>query len=427
MNGRCDAFQENVTGWMKVAVLAAVVVGASACEGLLEVDMPADLPAERLDNPALLGALEIGMMSDFECGYQSHARTSAGMGDELHQSTHGGGTIVFNNRTPHINEQTGSNSCNSTLGGVFRPMHTARYQAQDFYERAQSAPQGAIADLPAALGNAATVAGYSHLLLGEVFCEMTIDAGPVMTRAQVFERAEEWFTTALGHNPPADILNIALVGRARTRLNLGDAVGAVADAEQVPEGFRRMIETSLSSGRRENGMFEAINFDAVQSVSPGYRNLTVEGEPDPRVPVFDAGVLGDDGSTPLWSQLKYESLTAPFPWASWREAQLIIAEVQGGQTAVGIINHLRANVAELPWVADSHAGLPPFASNDPAEISAQVLEERRRELFLEGHRMGDMLRLGIPFPSGLNHKGEPYGPITCIPLPDREVDVNPNV
>ena len=105
----------------------------------------------------------------------------------------------------------------------------------------------------------------------------------------------------------------------------------------------------------------------------------------------------------------------------------MIAEVSGGQTAVDIINDLRATVSDLDFVDGAHPGLPAFASNDEAEISAQVWEERRRELFLQGTKIGDMLRLDIPgidtddFETGVNQRGNPYGPHTCYPLPDQEM------
>jgi hypothetical protein len=38
-----------------------------------------------------------------------------------------------------------------------------------------------------------------------------------------------------------------------------------------------------------------------------------------------------------------------------------------------------------------------------------------------------MLRLNIPFPTGVNHKGQSYGDITCLPLPDVETQNNPNI
>ncbi len=58
---------------------------------------------------------------------------------------------------------------------------------------------------------------------------------------------------------------------------------------------------------------------------------------------------------------------------------------------------------------------------------AQVWEERRRELFLQGTKIGDMLRLDIPgvstddFETGVNQRNNPYGPHTCCPLPDQEM------
>ncbi len=79
-------------------------------------------------------------------------------------------------------------------------------------------------------------------------------------------------------------------------------------------------------------------------------------------------------------------------------------------------------------MASSHPSLPlpQFVSSDPAEIRAQVEEERRRELWLQGHRLGDMLRWGTPFPTGLDQRGRQYGSNTCIPIPDPELNANPN-
>ena len=56
-----------------------------------------------------------------------------------------------------------------------------------------------------------------------------------------------------------------------------------------------------------------------------------------------------------------------------------------------------------------------------------ICEERRRELYLEGHRNNDMLRFNLPFDTGLHRKGAPYGPTTCLPLPEVERLNNPNI
>ena len=96
----------------------------------------------------------------------------------------------------------------------------------------------------------------------------------------------------------------------------------------------------------------------------------------------------------------------------------MIAEVQGGQTAVNIINRLRATYS-----------LPRFSSSDANEIRAMLREERRRELWLQGTRMGDKLRWNEPFPTGVDQRGRAYVgvPGECAPIPDRERFGNPNI
>jgi hypothetical protein len=146
----------------------------------------------------------------------------------------------------------------------------------------------------------------------------------------------------------------------------------------------------------------------------------VGGVADTRVAVVDAGRGGSLPTVRLYTQQKYKSLTDPIPIATWREARLIQAEVAGGQVAVGIINALRAR----------HS-LPAFASVVETEIQAQIREERRRELFVEGHRLYDTIRFNIPlypavgavFPNG----GGTYGANKCLPLPDVERLNNPGI
>jgi starch-binding outer membrane protein, SusD/RagB family len=155
------------------------------------------------------------------------------------------------------------------------------------------------------------------------------------------------------------------------------------------------------------------------SVYSAFHNATVDGVPDPRVPLQNTGARGVNGFTPMWNQLKYTSLSSPIPIARWAEAQLIIAEVEGGQEAVQIINTLRAR-----------HGLPAFSSNDPQEIRNQVIQERLRELFLEGHHLGDLIRYNLPLdpaPGQPFGNGGLYGDMRCMPLPDVERLNNPNI
>ena len=105
---------------------------------------------------------------------------------------------------------------------------------------------------------------------------------------------------------------------------------------------------------------------------------------------------------------------SPIPIASWEEAQLIIAEARPDE-AEAAINRLR-----------NAQGLPEYTPSGEGHI-ADVLEERRRQLFLEGHRHNDMLRHDLPFPTGANHMGEFRGDVTCLPLPLQERENNQNI
>jgi hypothetical protein len=317
------------------------------------------------------------------------------------------------------NGNLSTSSCTSTGFGIFRPLQTARFMAEQALARIESYTDAQVANRALLQATAAAYAGYSYTLLGEGFCEMTVDVGPLLTPRQVLETAEQRFTRAMELATTAnntDILNMARVGRARVRLDLGKGTEAAADARSVPLTYVKNATYSAVNARRENQVYTYNGRQLYVSVDPRYRNLTVGGVADSRVNVRDGGRRGHDGITPLWLQQKYLSEAAPIVLASGKEAQLIIAEVEGGQSAVSIINALRARV-----------NLPAFSSTDAAAIRAQVREERRRELFLEGHRLNDMLRFDLPFDVGVNHKGVPFGDTECLPLPSVERDQNPNI
>jgi hypothetical protein len=64
-------------------------------------------------------------------------------------------------------------------------------------------------------------------------------------------------------------------------------------------------------------------------------------------------------------------------------------------------------------------------------VRTQIIEERRREVFLEGHRLGDIRRYQLPLnpPVGAPYAagGGTYGAQSCVPLPDVERINNPTL
>lgn len=402
-----------------LALTAVAQIGVAGCKDILTVELPTRVPDSALDDPALASVLVQGVLADYECALANYTAATGLLTDELIDATGWIAVTMWDQRRIlPSNDNLGSSGC-TTLGyGVYTPLHTARFQAADVTRRIKDFPDAAVPTKPVLLATTAAIEGYAITLLGEGFCEIAIDGGAGLSRAQSLSLAEGRFTEAIALATTANnssLLNLARVGRARVRLDLGKLNEAAADADAVPTGFVYNATYSSTNDRRRNRLFFDSQTNLYLSVDPRYRNLMVDGVPDNRVQASSAGRNGHDGITPLWLQQKYPSDAANIPIASWREARLISAEVKGGAAAVSAINELRAA-----------SNLPAYASADPAAIRAQVFEERRRELFLDGHRLNDMLRLNRPFDTGNTFKGVPYGNTTCLPLPDVERLSNPN-
>jgi starch-binding outer membrane protein, SusD/RagB family len=416
-----DQGSTTVTGSRRAAwgaLLGVLLLGNVGCDTLLEVELPGQVTDDQLENSNLAATMVVSAVGEFECSVGRQV-TSTGIltgeyitsGIFLGLNTWGWRGVV------EIKSDAGGcpDSRADATYGYYAPLQSARYLAEDGYRRIEGFDVAEVPSKTEYLATLAAYAGYSYVLLGEGFCEMAIDKGPLMKASEVLARAEQWFTKALQHADEAgnaNLRNLALVGRARARLVLGKKAEAAADAARVTVGYVRSATASTAVPRRENYVFHKNNLNRFSSVGPGWRRLTVAGAPDPRVPVGFTGGFGSDGFTEQWDQRKYTSSSSPIRLASWIEAQLIIAEALGGQAAIDAMNRVRATY-----------NLPPVGAGD----LATVLEERRREFFSEGKVHGDMVRHGIPFPSGFNHKGQIYQDLTCIPLPDVERLNNPNI
>jgi starch-binding outer membrane protein, SusD/RagB family len=408
----------------RTGVRAFVVVTGggvlTACSTLLEADAPSRILESTLLQPANAPVIVAGAVADFECALGNFILTGGTLADEFSDSQANAATWDIDRRT-----NVPSTALYSTGGcsgfGTYTPLSTARFQADQAVRLLDGWSDADVPGRAGLIATAAAFAGYSYVLMGEMFCSAAFDLGPELQPAAVFALAETRFTRVIDAPGVADNLrNLARVGRARARINLGKRAEAAADAALVPNNFVFNANTSAAANRSENRLVRFNNTNGTVTVDSSFRGLTIGSIPDPRVPVVDAGRGGSLPTVRLFTQQKYTALTTPIPIATWREALLIRAEVAGGQTAVGIINQLRAR----------HS-LPLFASTVESEIQAQVREERRRELFVEGHRLYDTIRfnvplrppVGAPFPNG----GGTYGSNKCLPLPEVETLNNPNI
>jgi len=416
------------------AFLALGVTGTSvtACNSLLDVNNPGSVPVESLSDPALIRPLTNAALQTLQCGVEQYDAT-AGMLSGEYLSANG---FVDNHpwEWRGIVEIKGApGSCNFNLNttamGFYTPLQQARFQLDDAYNRLEKLTDADVTSRALLMEEMRAYSGYAYLLLGEGMCQMTVDNGPAMTSAQVYAIAEQRFTDAIAlaakvtdsTSIAASVMNMALVGRARARLDLKKLPEAATDASAVPSGFVRNAEfTEGGAPARTNRIFNLTIRNAFLSVADSYRNLTVNGVSgnvaDPRVALKNAGI-GNDGVTPWYQQQKFTAGGSPIPIASWNEAQLIYAEAVGGQAGLDAINRVRS-ANKVPALS----GPVPTGS----DFTNLVLEERRRQLFSEGQRYGDMLRYNLPFLSGTNRKGQTYSTLTCVPLPDVETQNNPN-
>jgi hypothetical protein len=259
-------------------------------------------------------------------------------------------------------------------------------------------------------------------------CSAAINLGPELTPAELFAEARMRFdraVTAATTANDATTLNLALLGRARTLLDLGDKAGAGTDAARVPATFVVNTSTDAVNVRRQNYAFSAINQSTWATVDPSFRNLTLEGAPDPRVAVTNANRNGTSGAA-VWTVNKYSSFTSPMPVARYAEAQLIVAEARVAA------NDLTGAAAAINNARNTRTGMPQYSATGQtaAQVLAQIIEERRRELYLEGHRIGDIRRYNLPLQPATGSafpNGGTYGNQSCFPLPDVERINNPNI
>lgn len=411
-------------------LVAVALVGLTACNSILDVENPGSVPAEALADPTLAPALAAAATQTLQCGVIQYAAT-AGMLSGEYLNSNG---FVDNHpwEWRGIQEiKAAPGNCNygraTTAMGFYTPLQQARFQLEDAFKRMDAFTDAQVPNRALLLAQMRAYVGYADLLLGEGMCEMTMDNGPKMTRAEVFAAAEARFTDAITRATAvndASLLNMARVGRARARLDLKNLAGAASDAILVPSGFVRNAEfTEGGAAQRENRIYNLTIRNEYLSVAIPYRNLSVNGVSgtvaDPRVRVKDAGKKANDGVTPLFQQQKFIAQTGgtSHPIASWNEAQLIYAEAVGGQQGFDALNAVRtAN------------GVPTLTGPAPTgqAFTDLVLEERRRQLFSEGQRYGDMLRYNLPFVKGVTLKGNTYSDLTCVPLPDVETRNNPN-
>ncbi len=438
-----DGFSRRRLSARAIALALVLPFAATACNDILDVHVPGRVQEEALDDPALAPTLAASVVSDFECAWNNYVAAAALISDEFIQAS---GNLNQRNwasrRITADDPNMAQGSCRVQYG-IYTTLQTARFQAEDAYARLDKFTDAQVPNRAVLKATVKAYGAYALLALGEGFCEMALDGGPLMTPKEVLQLAETRFTEAIQLATAAnnqDILNMALAGRARVRLDLGNFAGAMADAKLIPATYVKNATRDDSDVRRYDALCEYIACAQMRhaTVAPNYRQVTWAGVADPRVAVSTRNQLAfDNAQIHYYPTNKHTTRSFPVVIASFREARLIVAE------ASARTNDL-ATARQLINAMHTAAGIPPYDAAGTAtqtEVVAQVIEERRREMFTEGgHRLNDHLRFAgtpwaIPFkgepgsihPNGVDATGLPYGDAKCFPLPTVEKVGNPNI
>jgi hypothetical protein len=415
--------------------LVVLALSGAACGDILSLKQsnPSQIDASTLYVPANAQLIVNGAIADFECAYTRYVTGSGIVSDEIAAAIANSTNFDYDKRilTP-TSVYTGSCTSGGQQPGFYTGLSTARADADTAHARFEGWTDAEVPNRVKLMGQLSTYAGYSLIILGEAMCSAAINVGPELTSTQLFQEAKLRFDKAITEATAANdapTLNLARLGRARVLTNLGDLANAAIDAATIPATFLANVSMDATNTRRQNIVFVHITQGFFGTVDASYRNVTLNGAPDPRVAVTNSGRVGTAQGVQIWTPNKYPLVSSVMPLAKYAEAQLIIAEAKiaandlaGAATA---INNARNS--------GGRTGLPLYdaTGQTAAQVKAQLIEERRREFFLEGHRFYDIRRFSLPLnpPAGTAYTvgGGAYADATCFPLPAVEKNNNPNI
>jgi hypothetical protein len=468
-----DRTRRKLGGFVFVVALGSL--GACDLERILEVELPASITEESLRSPAGAQLMVNSVITHFECGYSAFTYEESGRADTWDR--HAGAGAGSGGETYRTDARTGG--CSTTIIGYnwYQPLMISRSIGFETYDMLNRWTDQQVGNRQRLLATTAIYTAANLTLLGEHFCEMAFDAGPLVPQEQTLALAEEWVGRALDHiavtgdfalptGATKSVQTMAYGLRARIRWARGRDhwPGALADALRVPQGYTAWV-TREAGPLRTNKVWETGTFvgyghvmgpfahwrgpvnpvtgQGWPAVIPftGYLNLgilpdgrAVSNDRYPITTTAHANAVADhrvrtrvqtvQGPEPGPVPVKYTSGGDDQPLVGWNDIWLIRAEIEGGQAAIDRVNELRS-ARGLPLVTYANPG-------DADQILDMIIEERRRDLWLEGRFWSTKIqhpdRLWFPrgFGSSL-FQGYAYGGGVTMTMPYSEYELNPNL
>ncbi|HEY9516066.1 MAG TPA: hypothetical protein VIQ74_10350 [Gemmatimonadaceae bacterium] len=420
------AFARTILRSGRPVLMGLGLLATVACNDMLRVEDPVNLTPDDLQEGSV--ALTVnGVRGAFQSMFDYYVMHTAILTDEMILA----GTFPYR---AEMDARSITANNEGLLGDLYTPLSTARFMADTAVAILDAAAGGGGDETERLNGVALSkyYAAYTRMLLAEAFCQSAINGGPGLSSDERMADALTAFQdagTAAQAAGLADLVAASKLGEARANLWLGQYPAAASAASAVPAtGFSFKAYYSTASVAQKNKITRltyAIDEARRFTVGDGSLNFTghekwayfdeweslglIEERPD--LTSFNAAV-------PVVLQLKYPTADAPIVMASSEEARLIEAELKLRDGAPGdaanIVNSLRSNwgLGTISFSGDLATDLPVMA------------RERARELWLTGERLPTLRRYlkdGVDlFPGGKQ------GTDTCFPVPQRELDTNPN-
>jgi hypothetical protein len=418
---------------------ALVVLGAAACESLLDVRDPDIVTPDDLGGAAGLATLRAGALGDAALAMSGSAAGHGGTPSLVLFSGIFSDEFIYSGTFPTRREYDNRTLQreNVSHSRLYERLQRARAAAKTAGDKIEELSPNLTSD--PMFAEMRSLEGMFYVVFGEHFCNgvpfsEALESGELIfgepiTNEAMFQIAVALFDEAIA-NPggSADMANLAAVGKGRALLNMGQVSAAASAVSGVPTDFVYNLEHSGDSPGQSNGIYVMSTIRRQFSIAEvsGGNGLPFQSANDPRVPWQPTGVVGQDGLTLYFDQLKYPSASAPLALATGIEARLIEAEAALGDatTFENIHNALRATV-----------GLPDIDA-DTMSMTQRVdflFSERAFWMWGTGHRTGDMRRLirqygrdsESVFPTGAYFKGGTFGPDVNWLVPIEEEN-NPN-
>ena len=462
-----------------------LIGGACSTSEILDVQNPAEIPIDALDDPKLLQVRLNGVIDNFNGAYVGSVIQYANfVTDEIITGLNWEDYARANQRIVSYLE----GPTTQIFENLSRTLRLADGLATHIRGWAAADPD---TDFDRALATSLVYAGYAALVLAENTCQSVISPDPdnpsstVLSQLETFAAALPYLNEALTvaqANGDADLANLARTGLARAHLGRGEWAEAATHAGAVTSGFEHWIDyVDVPNGRNPlQGTANGGNF--THGIHPNFMgahpsftgtgfafrdNNIIAPQTDPRIQHAVSDATGHNGLTPLYKLiqgLRYSEYTgqtiapssascpnctgtpaASMPLLTDFDTDVLLADYVEAQhhyhEALAMQGGNEAAVLAFVNARRAVGNQPPVALTGQALIT-ELRNQRARDLFMGGFRLPDLRRWtrfdagngpfagGSYFPTG-QHPNYPvwsdYEEWTCYPIPLSEYEGNANL